>query len=555
MLPWILAIILNEYAPAKNREMTLRWGVIMLLCAIFALIFNVTANRMATATSRDITYRLRTDLFAKTMALSCRQADQFTIPSLISRLTVDTYHVHQLIDRMQRIGVRAPIILIGGILLTIIIDPVLASVLIAMLPILGVIVWQVSSRGAKLYGKTQKALDRLIRHVQESMSGIRVIQALSKADFEQSRFEEANSEVVQLEKRATMLVNVTEPVLQFMLNAGLTLVIVVGAYRVNAGLTGTGTIIAFLSYCTLILLALMAVSRMFMMYSKGAASAERIAEVFLSVERQEEKQKEKATQEQEKKPVTTIGDAEYHISFEKVHFSYDKVRENLSDLSFCLKKGQTLGIVGPIGSGKSTVIQLLLRFYLPDQGQIRINGKMLCDFSPEELYRQMGVVFQNDFLYASSIENNITLGRPISRSQIESATEAAQATFLYEKESEVGNEIASKGQNISGGQKQRLLLARAFAGNPEILLLDDSSSALDYKTDFALRKALKRDFSACTKIIVAQRISAVKDADQIIVLDDGKVIGQGNHRELTESCTYYRELVYNQMGEEMEYES
>ncbi|RRD95895.1 ABC transporter ATP-binding protein [Clostridiales bacterium COT073_COT-073] len=538
LLPWILAVILNQYAPAKNWEMTIRWGIVMLLCATFALIANVTANRMATRTSRDITYRIRGDLFAKVMNLSCTRADAFTIPTLISRLTADTYHVHQLIDRMQRIGVRAPIMLIGGIIVTLLIEPVLSLVLLAVLPLLAFIVLRVSAGGTKLYEKTQKSLDHLVRRVQESMAGIRVIQALSKSEYEKERFDQANSEVVQLERKATLLMNVTGPALHFLLNGALTMVVVVGAYRVNRGLTQTGTIIAFLSYCTLILLALMAVSRMFMMYSKGAASANRIAEVL---ETPTEKMPENSA----------AGQEENHISFENVSFSYDKVIENISNLSFQLKKGQVLGIIGPIGSGKSTILQLLLRFYQPDQGTIRINGKELAAFSESELYCKFGVVFQNDFLYAHTIENNISLGRQLTETQLQKAIQTAQASFIYEKEGGLEYEIASKGQDISGGQKQRLLLARALAAQPEILLLDDSSSALDYKTDGQLRQTLKQNFAGITKIIIAQRISAIRDADQIIVLEEGKVIGQGSHQELLKDCQYYREIAQVQMGEGM----
>lgn len=537
LLPWILAIILNQYAPAKDWEMTRRLGLLMLLCSGLALIANASANRMATRTARDITYRLRQDLFSKVLHLSCRQADELTEPSLISRITSDTYNIYRMIDRMQRMGVRAPIMLIGGVAITMMIEPVLTLILLMILPILAVVVWQVSRRGTKRYEKTQQALDGLIQRAQESIVGIRVIKALSKDDYEKSCFDAINQEVVQTEKQATLLMNITGPVMNFLLNAGLTIVVVVGAFRVNQGLTQTGTIIAFLSYFTLILMALMAVSRLFTMYSKGAASAGRIAEVLTA---------EEVPMQPENSKAKDSG----HIAFEKVSFSYDKMRRNLTDICFVLKPGQTLGILGPTGSGKSTLLKLLLRFYLPDSGCIRINGRDIQAIPAQELYAQFGTVLQNDFLYSASIKENISLGRRLQEENLQLALQAAQADFVWEKEGGLDYELATKGQDISGGQKQRLLLTRALAEKPPILLLDDSSSALDFKTDARLRSELAQHFAAATKIIVAQRISSIKHADQILVLQNGQVIGKGSHEELMKSCDYYREAAAIQMGEE-----
>ena len=537
LLPWILAVILNRYAPARDWDMTRRLGLLMLLCSGLALAANVTANRLATKTARDIIYRLRQDLFSKVLKLSCRQADELTEPSLISRITSDTYHVYRMLDRMQRMGVRAPIMLFGGVAITMVIEPVLTLILLAILPILATVVWQVSRRGTRRYEKTQEALDGLIRRAQESMAGIRVIKALSKDEYEKSCFDKINKEVVQTEKQATLLMNITGPVMNFLLNAGLTLVVVVGAFRVNRGLTQTGTIIAFLSYFTLILIALMAVSRLFTMYSKGAASARRIAEVLAA----------------EEIPMPAADDRpgeSGQIVFEAVSFSYDKVRNNLTEISFFIEPGQTLGIIGPTGSGKSTLLRLLLRFYVPDSGCIRLDGRDIQAMPAQELYARFGTVLQNDFLYAAAMKDNISLGRRLKEEDLQLALQTAQADFIREKEGGLDYEIAARGHDISGGQKQRLLLARALAAKPPILLLDDSSSALDFKTDACLRSALAEHFAAATKIIVAQRISSIKHADQILVLQDGRVIGQGSHSQLMKSCAYYREAAAIQMGEE-----
>lgn len=536
LLPWMLSVILDSFVPVKDMRNIWLWGGLMIGCAAIGLFLNVAANRMATRTSREITKGLRHDLFARVLGLSSAQEDQFTTSSLISRLTSDTYNVHQMIDRMQRLGIRAPILLLGGIVITMLLEPVLTLVLIATLPLLGIVVWFVPRKGIALYTKTQAALDGLVRRAQESMAGIKVIQALSKEKYEEEKFDEVNSKAVQQERRAGFLMNVTDPVVNLLLNAGLTLVIVVGAFRVNAGVTQPGTIIAFLSYFTIILNALMMVSRLFVMYSKGVASGRRIAEVL-------ETPMEMGAQEM------PIRKTEEYIEFKDVSFSYGKVRDNLSNISFSLKKGETLGIIGATGSGKSTLMQLLLRFYDPDQGQIFIGGRDLRSISPELLHTMFGVVFQNDFLYLGEIGENIDFGRDLSEEEIEQAAQAAQADFILEREGGFAAPLAAKGANLSGGQKQRVLLARAFAGNPEILLLDDSSSALDYKTDAQLRRALKENFTQATKIIVAQRISAIRNADRILVLEDGQAAGYGSHAELMETCDIYREIAEIQMGE------
>ena len=508
----------------------------MILCAALALLCNVAANRMATAISRDITEALRQDLFAKITRLSSAQRDAFTTPSLISRLTTDTYNVHQMVDRMQRLGVRAPILLLGGILIALILEPVLTLVLAAMLPLLGLLVFTVSRRGVGLYTRAQTALDALVRQAKESMAGIRVIQALSKGDYERSRFDEANRDLIRRERKAALLMNVTNPVMNLLLNTGLTLVVVVGAFRVNAGITKPGTIIAFLSYFTIILNALMMVSRLFVMYSKGAASARRLAEVM------------EAPEDMPLEALPALSGEDF-IVFDHVTFSYGKTRETLSDISFSLKRGQTLGIVGPTGSGKTTVLNLLLRLYDPDKGAVRIGGRDVRSIPPEELYGSFGAVFQNDFLYGDKLRENIDFGRGLSETALKKAVQTAQAEFVYEKEGAFDYRLAPKGANLSGGQKQRVLLARALAADPEILLLDDASSALDYKTDAALRKALWEDHGEATKIIVAQRISSLQQADKILVLEEGRVAGFGSHQELLQSCESYREIAAVQMGE------
>lgn len=538
LLPWLLSYIIDEVVPLRNLHRVYFFGGLMILCAVAALVLNIVANRMSIKTSRDITRQLRNDLFAKVMYLSSRQTDEFTLPSLISRLTSDTYNVHQMVDRMQRLGVRAPILLLGGIVITFTMEPVLTLILICVLPLLAVIVVYVSGRGVKLFREVQTALDKLVRKVQESMTGMRVIKALSKTEYEKEQFDEINIGVVEKDQKASTLMALTNPAMNLLLNLGLTLVVVVGAYRVNDGVTQPGTIIAFLSYFAIILNALMMVTRMFVMYSKGAASAGRIQEVFDAAE-------DLSVTEPKNLPEQSA----CHIEFRDVSFSYNKKQENLMHLSFALRRGETLGIIGETGSGKSTVLNLLLRFYDADSGEILIDGVDIRSIPVGVLRTKFGAVFQNDFLFADTIRENINFGRGLTEEQVHTAAAAAQADFITEKRGGFAHRLTVKGANLSGGQKQRTLIARALAAQPEILLLDDSSSALDYMTDAALRRTLRKDFRDTTTILIAQRVSSIMHAEKIIMLEDGAVIGAGTHEELMETCESYRDIYETQMGD------
>ncbi len=538
LLPWILAYIIDDVVPLRDVELILIWGVAMILCSVIAVVANILANRMASKVAKDATEVIRHDLFVKISHLSGSQVDAFTIPSLESRLTSDTYNIHRMVGMMQRLGVRAPILLLGGIIVTLSMEPVLSLVLIFVLPFTGLLVYVVSQKGIPLYTGLQQAIDSLVRTVRENIAGIRVIKALSKTNYEKQRFSDVNAEVVKAEKKASIAMALTNPMMNLLLNMGLTLVIIVGAYRVNTGLTQPGKIIAFLTYFTIILNAMLSITRMFVLYSKGSASADRICEVLDASEDLKLESKDHV-------------DNGYHITFHQVSFSYNKGEYNIDDISFSLKQGETLGIIGATGSGKSTLIRLLLRLYDIDKGEIRIHGDNIRSIPPKELHTKFGIVFQNDILFADTIAANIDFGRGLSRDQIEAAADSAQGKeFIHSLTDSYDHMLTSKGSNLSGGQKQRILLARALAASPEILVLDDSSSALDYKTDALLRKALGQKFQNTTTIIIAQRVSSILYADHILVLEDGKALGYGTHEQLLQSCESYREISQSQMGGE-----
>ena len=535
-LPWILAYMIDDIIPKNNVNLIFIYGVIMVICSIIAVTNNIIANRMASRVARDVTREIRHDLFVKISYFSNTQIDKYTIPSLISRMTSDTYNIQRLIGVMQRLGVRAPILLIGGVIVTLTLEPVLSLVLIATLPFVGIMVYYVSKKGVPYYSEFQMYVDKLVRIVRENIIGIRVIKALSKTEYEKSRSEKINKDTSDKEKKASIVMGISSPMMNLILNLGLSIVIIVGAFRVNSGTTEPGKIVAFLTYFTIILNAMLSITRMFVLYSKGSASAMRISEVL----------------EEDEDIVIKNEDyieSKYHIEFNNVSLSYNKDVNAISNINFKLKRGETLGIIGATGSGKTTIIKLLMKFYEVDEGKIRINGYDINGVDKNELHKKFGVAFQNDMIFENTIYENIKFGRDLRKEDIFRASEYAQAKEFIENLREKYNEhLTSKGSNLSGGQKQRVLISRALAKKPEILILDDSSSALDYKTDSLLRKAINDNFKDTTTIIVAQRISSIKNADKIIVLEEGKIIGYGNHDELIKDCYVYKEISDSQMG-------
>lgn len=534
-LPYILSYILDSVVPIGQVAPILIWGGAMVFAALMAMLGNVIANRNAAKVAKIAARQIRHDLFDATMHLSSRQVDAFTVPSLESRLTSDTYNVHHFIGMMQRVGIRAPILLIGGICITLFLDWRLSLILLAVLPLIGVSVFFITMRGLPLYRKNQQAVDGMVRVVREDCQGVRVIKALSKEDFEARRFDAANGKLVTAERRAGVTMAASQPVMNFFLNLGLVAVIVCGAYFVNGGLSKPGRIIAFIQYFTLMSTAMTTVTRIFVQYTKSLASANRIGEVLSAADHHRTSAE----------PLRT---GESYLVFDNVSFSYNGKKDNLSHVSFTLPKGGTLGIIGATGSGKTTLLQLLMRFYDADSGSIYIGGRNLYSYPEEELRALFGVVMQNDFISADTVEENIRFGRKISDEAVRRAAELAQASeFIEAFEDGYSHELTAKGTNVSGGQKQRILVARALAGNPDILVLDDASSALDYKTDAALRRAI-REHTHATTVVVAQRVSSVRSADLILVLEHGRIIGSGTHDELMEHCPVYREISESQMG-------
>ncbi len=538
-IPSLMEGMLDDKVPQDDTRAIILYGVLMVLCAAGCLASNIIANRMSAQSSGKITRKIRHDLFEKLQSLSARQMDEITVSSAESRLTSDTYNVNQLLARLQRMGIRAPSLLIGGIIMMLAMDSVLALILIALLPFISLLVYVVTKHSVPLHTQQQTVLDKVVRVVQENITGIRVIKALSKTDHEKARFNAVNDELADVGLRAGMVTGATNPISSLIMRIGLTLVVIIGALRVDRGVMEPGVIVASLQYFIMIINAMMAVTRIFVMWSRGEASAKRVSTVLTTPEDLLVRELTEACSEAQPP----------HIEFKDVTFSYTGVGTNIEHLSFRLEQGQTLGILGPTGSGKTTVLNLLLRLYDTDSGAVCIDGRDIRTIPRAELQKKFGVVFQNDFLAEGTMGGNISFFRDLPAQAQERAADHAQFLEFMIQRGGPEAEVAVRGNNLSGGQKQRLLIARALAADPEILILDDSSSALDYVTDAALRRTLRENYRNTTTVLVAQRVSSLRHADLILVLEDGKVIGQGTHSQLMEQCEEYRIIAQTQMGD------
>lgn len=548
LLPYILEYMIDDVVPAGSLPRVVLWGLLMFAAAVVCRQLNVLANRRTVDNAHRISYDVRQDLFVKTANLPGSAFDELGLPSLISRMTSDSYNVQSAVQQLQSMCVRAPMLLLGGMVMTLAMDLPLAMILVVMLPVLLAVVFFVCAKGIPMYNTVQKRLDNVVRIMRENITGIRVVKALSKADYEKRRFAAANREMTDCDIKASTVMAIPGPLMQLCLNVGLTLVVVAGAWRVNEGLTRPGVILAFLTYFNMITMGVMGLSRIFMTLSKASASAGRIAEVLAAPDEQRVLRPGEALQP------SGAG----FLRFENVDFSYGKTgagfaggeREKALDhISFSLNRGESLGVIGPTGCGKTTIINLLMRFYDADAGGVFVDGRDVRSYDKDELHRKFGVAFQNDMVFQDTLGENIRFGRDLDEAALRrAAKDAMAAEYIDSLEDGLDHPAAIKGANLSGGQKQRLLVARALAGNPEILVLDDSSSALDYRTDAAMRRAIARSHGDSTVILIAQRVSSVMGMDHILVMDNGRCIGYGSHGELLENCPPYREIYETQMG-------
>lgn len=543
LIPYVLEYIIDQLAPKGQAGPVIGWGLVMAGLAWAVRWGNIFANQSAVYVSQDCTREIRQDLFQRTATLSGAQADRFGLPSLISRMTSDSYNVQNFITSSQTVGVRAPIMLVGGVCVALTMDLALASILCVLAPVMTAIVIFVSRKGIPLYDRVQREVDEMTRIMRENATGARVVKALRKEPHEERRFQAVNERLTRSDLTASAVMAIPAPTVHAFMNLGLILVVLVGAERVDGGLAEPGVILAFLIYFNLILHSAMSFNRIFILLSKATASADRIAEVLSLPEDQPSLP---LTEERRK-------DGGAFLEFDNVSFTYAGTRtaeKSLDGVSFRLNRGETLGIIGATGAGKSTIVRLLMRFYDAQEGAVYVDGRDVRTYEKKALREKFGAVFQNDVVFAESLRENITLGRPLAEEEVLRAAEDAMAAdFISGKPGGYGFVAGIRGANLSGGQRQRLCIARALAARPEILILDDAASALDYRTDAKLRQALRERYGGATAVIVAQRASSVMGADKILVLDEGRVIGCGTHQELLECCGAYRDVYQSQMGD------
>lgn len=541
IVPLVMAEIID--VGIKNGDTDYIWthGLILVALAVCGLTFALICQYMASVASQGVGTRLRDDLYKHINTLSYKELDRLGTAALVTRISNDVNQVQTAVAMLIRLVVRAPFLVIGATVMAFTISARLSLIFLgAMAAIIGVM-YPIMRVTVKLFKRQQKSLDGISRITRENLSGVRVVRAFSRQDHETERFEETAEEYRRFAVKAGRINALLNPAIFVAVNAAYLLIVWLGGGFVDTGIDGMtqGKVIALVNYMTQISLALVVVANLVTIFTKAAASAARINEIF---DMQPSVVGAKTSPEQDENAPA--------IEFDNVSFSYVGGENSLEKISFTLGRGETLGIIGGTGSGKSTLVNLMCRFYDCDSGAVKINGVNVRDYPTEELRRLVGIVPQKTELLSGTLRDNMTLGRTdISDEQIRNALETAQAKdFTDNLDGGLDARILQGGKNLSGGQKQRLTIARAVAHNPEILILDDSSSALDYATDANLRKALKTLPMTC--VIVSQRANSIRHADKIIVLDDGEAVGIGTHAQLLKTCEVYHEICLTQYTEE-----
>lgn len=542
LVPLIMANIIDKgINGGEGKPYIYKMGGLLVLLGILGLCFALICQYLASKASQGVGTVMRNDMFRHINSLSHAELDRIGTPSLITRLTNDINQVQTAVAMYIRLVVRAPFIVIGSAIMAISVDRKLSLVFLVVIPLVVLILYLVMSRSIKYYKVIQKKLDRISLVTREGLSGVRVIRAFSRQDTEQHRFDEANDEYLRISLNVGKLSALLNPLTYAVLNLAIAAIVWFGGFRVQIGGLTQGEVIAFVNYMTQISLALVVVANLVVLFTKAAASASRINEILdiePSVKNGEYSGK---------------GEGSTAVKFDNVSFSYNKNGENaLENISFTAGKGETIGIIGGTGSGKSTLVNLIPRFYDCTEGTIEIDGVKIADYDTKSLRGRIGTVPQKAVLFSGTIAENMRWGKPdATEEEIRSALDIAQASeFVNKLENGLETHISQGGKNLSGGQKQRMTIARALVSKPEILILDDSASALDFATDAALRKAIAQSTNKMTVFIVSQRANSIRYADKIIVLDDGRQAGMGTHKELLESCDVYREICYSQLSAE-----
>lgn len=552
MMPTILALIIDRGVANNDLDYVLRMGGIMLLITFGGAIAACARNIIAVLVSQKFGAELRADLFRKIQSLSFDNINQFERASLITRMTNDITVVQNFVGGLMRIFVKAPLLGIGAMILAIRLNPDLSLIFAVVIPVVAVLVAFNMKIGFKRFMKVQQSLDRVNSAVREYLSGVRVIKAFNRFDYEVDRFESTNEEQRSRAMHAMRAMAVFSPAIMLVVNLGIVAILWIGGLLVNNGqISEVGGIIAFISYMTQILFSLMMVSMVFNMFVRAKASGLRINEVF-----NKQNAMSWLTDANGETPASAKSiSAKGKVEFSHVCFSYSGSAELpvLKDVTFTCEPGQTVGIIGSTGSGKSSLVGLIPRFYDATSGEIRVDGRRVKDIDPAILRQDIAIVPQKSILFSGSIEENIKMGNEAALHEdiLQAAEMACADDFISRLPEGYDSVIGQKGVNLSGGQKQRVSIARALVRKPAILILDDCTSAVDTATESRIKGALKHYAADLTCILIAQRITSVMDADKIIVMDLGEVVGIGTHSTLIKECRVYQEIYQSQFGEEV----
>ena len=543
IVPLVMAQIIDVGIANGDRGYVLRMGGVMVLLGLVGLGCALICQYCAARASQGFGTVLRSEMFRHINTLSHGEIDQIGTPSLITRITNDVNQLQLAVAMLIRLVVRAPFLVIGATVMALLLDWKLACIFFVAAPLMALVLYLVMSRSIPFYRIIQKKLDRISLITRENLSGVRVIRAFSRQEKEKERFAQASEDQMSTSIAVGRISALLNPLTSAIINLAIAAVIWFGGFRVDAGGMTQGEVIAFVNYLNQILLAMIVVANLVVIFTKAAASATRVDEV-LQLHPSIVNRVSRPAQEVEGSP---------EIAFDAVSFAYpDAGAYSLSDISFTVARGQTLGIIGGTGCGKSTLVNLIPRFYEVSQGSLKVDGVDVRDYPMDQLRGKVGIVPQRAVLFSGTLRQNMQWRKQdATDEEIWQALETAQAaSFVRKMPDGLDSVILQGGKNLSGGQKQRLTIARALVGEPEILILDDSASALDFATDAALRRAIAK-FSAgrgnrMTTIIVSQRANTVRYADQIVVLDDGRATGIGTHEQLLESCQTYREIYWSQ---------
>lgn len=547
MIPLITADIIDTGVKNNDVGYVLSRGGLMVLMGALGLCFALVCQKSASIASQGVGTKLRNAMFRHINTLSFEEIDRIGTPSLITRMTNDINQLQLAVAMLIRLVIRAPFLVIGAMVMAFMIDVRMALIFVAAAPLIALVLYIVMTRSVPYFRAMQKKLDRVSLISRENLSGSRVIRAFDKQEYEQKRFGDANMELASTAVRVGRISALLNPITYTIAQAAIIAIVWVGSCYVDQGSLQTGQIIALVNYMTQILLAMIVVSNLVVIFTKAAASASRVNEVFDMTP---------SVVDNSSGDITSDKDAPA-VVFDNVSFAYGSGGYALRNISFTAGRGMTVGIIGGTGSGKSTLVNLIPRFYDASEGNVRVYGTDVKDYPFRQLRSMMGIVPQKASLFSGTIEDNLRWAKKdASDEEIERALRISQsAEFVDKLPEKTKKTVTAGGKNLSGGQRQRLTIARALVGEPEILILDDSASALDFATDAALRKALREETKGMTVFMVSQRVGTVRYADKILVIDNGELAGEGTHSELVKSCPVYREICLSQLkAEEVGYD-